>query len=113
MWQITGTVSDETKKLGRKTLEVQRMSKKMAATQFGVDGDPRHKMTTMGTLVRNKQVADAVAVKAGSQVMNTSHTAKTITNNNKFEVHNPRPERASQSVTKVLKNKVHEAGFND
>lgn len=39
MWQITGVLDKETKKIAKKTLEVQKLSKQMAATQFSVGGD--------------------------------------------------------------------------
>lgn len=36
IWQITGVLDKETKAIAKKTMEVQRLSKKMAASQFGV-----------------------------------------------------------------------------
>lgn len=39
MWQITGVMDTEVKKMKRRTLDVQRLSKQMAATSFSV-GDP-------------------------------------------------------------------------
>jgi TP901 family phage tail tape measure protein len=39
MWQITGVLDEETKKIAKKTMQVQKLSKQMAATQFSVGGD--------------------------------------------------------------------------
>jgi hypothetical protein len=36
MWQITGVVDEETKKLAKQTMKVQKLSRDMADTQFGV-----------------------------------------------------------------------------
>lgn len=40
MWQITGVLDKETKKIAKHTMKVQKLSRQMADTQFGVGGDP-------------------------------------------------------------------------
>lgn len=39
MWQITGVLEEETKKIAKQTMAVQRLSKQMAATEFSVGSD--------------------------------------------------------------------------
>jgi hypothetical protein len=54
MWQITDTVGAETKKLARQTMDVQKISKSMAATEFGIS-DTFGK-ASLGTVVAQQRV---------------------------------------------------------
>lgn len=75
MWQITDTIDEETKKLAKQTLNVQRMSRTMAATEFGVG--------TIG-------VPDVKAL-AATRVMGTQILEGSIRSNSAVSVTIPTP----------------------
>lgn len=61
MWQITGTVAEESKKLGAQTLGVQKMSKKVAATKFAV-----YTTQNIDTITSTRRVGDALGAVAAT-----------------------------------------------
>lgn len=114
MANVTGTLDSETKKLRKQTLGVKKISEDFARTRFGVDTDPLKKMTSFNGMLRAKQVQDRIARQnAARGGASSAATNKMTTINNKYEVNNPRPERASESVTRVLRRKTATAGWTD
>jgi hypothetical protein len=117
MWQITGVLDTETKKLAKKTMEVQKLSKKMAQTQFGVGGGafdvPKRNGYVGLASMHDRNQNRARTLQDSSRKRTDSASKGATTKNVKVEttVNNPKPERAGQSVSKVLKNKVEEAGW--
>lgn len=118
MWQITGVLDTETKKIGKRTLEVQRLSKKMAETQFGVGGSApdlpgRGGYAGLASMhQRNQNRARTLQEGSGKRGDNASRGATTKNIKVETTVNNPKPERASQSQSKILRTKAEEAGWS-
>lgn len=117
MWQITGVLDTETKKLAKKTMQVQKLSKKMAETSFSVGEnsfatpDRRGYADLASMHARNQNRARTLGERSGKRGDRPSKGSTTKNVKVETTVNNPKPERAGQSVSKVLKNKVEEAGW--
>lgn len=54
MWQITGTMDKETKKLAKKTMEIQKIARNMAATKFSIPDTYASGTGQFGRLARDQ-----------------------------------------------------------
>lgn len=117
MWQITGVIDEETKKIAKRTMDVQKLSKKMAATQFGVGGSAPDLPSRRGYIglasmhSRNQNRSRTLLEGAGKRTDRASSGATTKTVKIETTVNNPKPERASQSQSKILRTAAEEAGW--
>ena len=62
-WQITGVLDTETKKIAKKTMQIQALSKQMAKTQFGV-GDSDFGTSTIKTIAASRVAGDELLAQA-------------------------------------------------
>lgn len=120
MWQITGVLDEETKKMSKQVMTAQKISKKLAETQLVTNTNVRGAQR-FDTLANTRRIQKQAAMDTASSALIRGSTPASGKSGGKKgdkvvnigPINNPRRERASTSTGKALKTKAFEAGWSD